>query len=253
LIDKSSRMIRDALCRAAAEPEGCALVAGKIEPGLFPSTALGKASADRCKADGYLHVIRTESKGKAAREICTLTEKGRHFLVQESAPREVIEDLVRVLESRQVEITQMTTVLERMQDGLTGLRTIVEQMLPRLMEPPVGRNGTLQHGTHMNGTVTLYAPYSTKANQDTLFAEVKAKLAEWHAAGATEDCSLPELYRRLEISPQPSIGQFHDVLRQLHEDQLIYLHPWTGPLYALPAPAYALMVGHEIGYYASIR
>ena len=39
----------------------------------------------------------------------------------------------------------------------------------------------------------------------------------------------------------------------MHDDREVYLHPWTGPLYALPQPPFALMVGHEIDYYASLR
>ena len=53
--------------------------------------------------------------------------------------------------------------------------------------------------------------------------------------------------------PAPTIGHFHDSLRRLHEQEKIYLHPWTGPLYEIPEPPYALLVGHEIAYYASIR
>jgi len=29
--------------------------------------------------------------------------------------------------------------------------------------------------------------------------------------------------------------------------------PWTGPLYDLPEPHFALLVGHEVAYYASSR
>lgn len=71
--------------------------------------------------------------------------------------------------------------------------------------------------------------------------------------GRGQDCPLPELYRKLEPGARLSIGHFHDCLRRLHEENQIYLHPWTGPLYALPEPAYALLVGHEIAYYASVR
>ena len=80
-----------------------------------------------------------------------------------------------------------------------------------------------------------------------------ARLADWSGA-AGEDCPLPELYRSLAIldSP-PTIGEFHDCLRKLHADGAVYLHPWTGPLYALPEPAYALLAGHNIAYYASPR
>jgi hypothetical protein len=71
---------------------------------------------------------------------------------------------------------------------------------------------------------------------------------------AGEDCPLPKLCHSLSIcEPQPTIGEFHDCLRQLHAEGSIYLHPWTGPLYALPEPAYALLAGHGIAYDASIR
>jgi hypothetical protein len=50
-----------------------------------------------------------------------------------------------------------------------------------------------------------------------------------------------------------TIGHFHDTLRELHEQEKIYLHPWTGPLYEMAEPAYALLAGHEIAFYASIR
>jgi hypothetical protein len=43
------------------------------------------------------------------------------------------------------------------------------------------------------------------------------------------------------------------VLRQLREQQQIELHPWTGPLYAIPEPVYALLCGHEVVYYARKR
>jgi hypothetical protein len=88
----------------------------------------------------------------------------------------------------------------------------------------------------------------------TSYQAIREQLAAWHAADALSDCPLPELYRRLRAeTPRLTIGQFHDRLRRMHQDEHIYLHPWTGPLYALPEPAFALLVGHEIAYYASLR
>jgi hypothetical protein len=82
----------------------------------------------------------------------------------------------------------------------------------------------------------------------------RAALAAWHDSGALGDCPLPELFRRLQPRlPGLTIGQFHDGLRHLHQDEAIYLHPWTGPLYEMPEPALALLIGHEIAYYASLR
>ena len=43
------------------------------------------------------------------------------------------------------------------------------------------------------------------------------------------------------------------VAKGLHETSQVYLHPWTGPLYDIPEPPYALLVGHEVAYYASVR
>ena len=63
-----------------------------------------------------------------------------------------------------------------------------------------------------------------------------------------------ELFRRLQaLSPGLTLGAFHDALRRLHDGGHIYLHPWTGPLYDIPEPACALLVGHMVAYYASGR
>ncbi len=65
---------------------------------------------------------------------------------------------------------------------------------------------------------------------------------------------MPELYRQAQGRlPRLTIGQFHDVLRRLYNEGQVYLHPWTGPLYDLPEPPQALLVGHEVAYYASLR
>jgi hypothetical protein len=104
----------------------------------------------------------------------------------------------------------------------------------------------------MNGTATL-APL--KPDTDELGGAVLTYLADWAtSAAAGQDCPLPELYRALTTRESPpTIGEFHDGLRRLQAARRIYLHPWTGPLYALPEPAYALLVGHEIAYYASLN
>jgi hypothetical protein len=102
----------------------------------------------------------------------------------------------------------------------------------------------------MGGEVAVLLDAPTRTD---LGPAILARLADWSGA-AGEDCPLPELYRALSIlDAPPSIGEFHDCLRKLHADGTVYLHPWTGPLYALPEPAYALLAGHNIAYYASQR
>jgi DNA-binding PadR family transcriptional regulator len=247
LADKSTRLILDALARAAAEPAGIALFAQKTEPGLFPSTTSAKVAADRARTDGLLQVIEAEANGRKAREVVILTEKGREFLARQANPRQVIEDFVRVLEDRQAAVAELSATVTRMAAGLDAMRATVEQVIPRLTDHHAS------NGTPMNA-IFIPAPPVAPAASDALIADVKARLAEWHAAsGASQDCPLPALYRNLESKNQVSVGLFHDALRQLHDDHQVYLHPWTGPLYALPEPAFALLVGHEVAYYASIR
>lgn len=105
----------------------------------------------------------------------------------------------------------------------------------------------------MNGVATLES--SVAIQTDDLAAAILTRLIDWAASAvAGQDCPLPELYRSLTTREVPlTIGVFHDCLRQLHDDHRVYLHPWTGPLYALPEPAYALLVGHNVAYYASVR
>jgi hypothetical protein len=86
-----------------------------------------------------------------------------------------------------------------------------------------------------------------------LESELVAYLRRRHEAGSLADCPLAELYHHVRTNhPGLTIGQFHDIVRRLHESRRLYLHPWTGPLYELPEPACALLVGHEVACYASL-
>ena len=247
MADKSTQLILDALTRAAAEPAGLSLYAQKAEPGLFPATTGAKVAADRAKADGLIQVVQSEARGRTVREVCVLTDKGMQFLAHQASPRQVIEDFVRVLEDRQAAVADLSAAVARMAASLEAMRATVEQVIPRLTDPHSS------NGTPMNA-IFIPARPSAPAASDALIADVKTQLAEWHAAaGSSQDCPLPDLYRRLDAVNQVSVGLFHDALRQLHDDHQVYLHPWTGPLYALPEPAFALLVGHEVAYYASIR
>src|SRR5262249_40032177 len=153
-------------------------------------------------------------------------------------PRQVLEDFVRVLEDRQAGVAELSASAARMAAGLEALHRTVEQVLPRLTDHHQS------NGSPMNA-IFIPARPSAPATPDALIADVKGRLAEWHAAaGSSQDCPLPDLYRKLESESRFSVGLFHDALRQLHDDHQVYLHPWTGPLYALPEPAFALLVGH---------
>jgi hypothetical protein len=228
-------MLLDGLSRAAADPAGVPLFGGKSSPGLFAASASGRAIAQRCKDEGLLRVVRTETGGKAPLDVCTITEKGLAYLLGQVSPRQILEDFIRTLEAKQVQAGELLLIARQMQAGLDALKLTAEKVLQQMQQP-----------------AALPAPCAN--GSETWPGAALAYLARRQGAGASEDCPLPELFRHAQqTSPGLTVGQFHDGLRRMLDAGQVYLHPWTGPLYAIPEPAYALLVGHEIAYYASTR
>jgi hypothetical protein len=261
--DKLTPLVLDALARAAADPSGLPLHASKADPGLFPASAAAKPAAQKCLQEGLIHVVRTDLKGKQSRDLYAATDKGLQFLIDHGSPKQVLDDFVRVLEERQAEVSDLLAAAKRMAAGLEGMKRVAEAVLPRVEmtslpspQPPVRRDQRERAGLPApagrgEDRTALLEPVTT-----TELAElVLTRLHDWAAtAGVPRDCPLPELFASLStLDPAPTVGQFHDALRRLHDDRRVYLHPWTGPLYALPDPAAALLVGHEVAFYASLR
>lgn len=214
MTDKIALLLLTALRRALAEPSGLPLHGGKSA--LFPSSNLGKQAAQQCVDEALLQPLDDSRFG--------LTERGLDWLLQQVSPRTILDDLVRALEARQQESTALVSAARQMQTTLETLRSRVDRVL---QEAPTA------------------APSSAWQEKVVAFLEQRR---------AAEDCSLPELFNQAQsIAPRLTIGGFHDGLRQLRDDGRLYLHPWTGPLYALPEPPFALLIGHEIAYYASPR
>jgi len=255
MADKSTQLILDALSQAAADPAGVPLHGSKAAPGLFAATAPAKQAAQRCKDEGYLRVVRTESKGKNVYEVCAITEKGLAYLLSQVSAKQVLEDFVRALEARQAQVGDLVAAARQAQASLDGLRATVETVLHAVGtgQPTVAsKNGKAPAPGEAAGRAHG-SPGETPA-ADTWTAAVLSHLTQWQASGASEDCPLPDLYRHARTAaPALTVGQFHDGLRRLHDQEQIYLHPWTGPLYDIPEPPYALLIGHDIAYYASRR
>lgn len=217
LADKVATLIANALRRAAVESAGLPMFSQRTQAGLFPLSALGKQAADRACGNGLFQRI-NENRDK-----WTLTEIGRERLLEEANPKQVLEDCVRAIEARHDQVIALKATLDSITGQLTGLQTTIESVLPTIS--PV----------------------------DSIDRAVMETLNGWQSEAA-EDCPLPELYRRTELSrPGLTIGSFHDSLRRLLQTEMIYLHPWTGPLYAVAEPAFAMLTGHEVAYYASKR
>jgi hypothetical protein len=210
-------------------------------PGLFATSTSARQAAESCKQNDYLRVVRTDTRGKAKHEVCTLTDKGLGYLLSQSSPKKVLETLVQALETRQQELAQLTAATQRMAASLDALKASAEKVMSAVAKSDLAvTHARWLDRAKENGTPGDLCP--------TLLAH----LARWHSAAPAEDCPLPELYRRLRPAAV-TIGQFHDGLRTLHDRAQVYLHPWTGPLHEIPDPALALMVGHALAYYASPR
>jgi hypothetical protein len=230
LADKSTLLVLDALGRAAADPAGVPLIGSKSA--LFPASPLARQAAQRCLDEQFLRVVRTEERGKSVQEYCTLTERGLAYLLQRVHPRHVLEDLLRALEARQQQLDVIVSMSRSTLAEINDLKTSTEQVLQDLKHKAnnleCSKNGSIDQ-TH----------------------SILECLMRWDDS---RDCPLPDLYcQARSFDSTLTVGIFHDGLRRLYEREQIYLHPWTGPLYDLPEPSLALLVGHEIAYYASIR
>jgi hypothetical protein len=144
--------------------------------------------------------------------------RGLSHLIQEVPPRQVLEDFVRAVEARENQLTDLATQVCTLLANLEAMRGHLSQVLS-----------------------TLYAPRKEYA------ATLVQAIQGWKGA---EDMPLPELYQ--QVGAVQSVGVFHDVLRELAVAGQIRLQPWTGPLYEMPQPELALLIGHEIGYYVSL-
>jgi hypothetical protein len=248
MANKSTSLILDALTKAMAQPAGVPLHGNKKLPGLFTASASARQAAQRCLEDGYLRVVHREPRGSSVRDFCALTEKGLAYVLSQLSPRQVLEELVHTLQARKAQVAELITMIHQWQAGLDSLQITVEKALQQIQPP--GNASVPGPSPSVNGRTDL----KSVPQQEAMTADLLATLGLWQPSGVPADCPLPELYRRTEPNaPALTIGRFHDSLRRLHETGKIYLHPWTGPLYEIPEPPYALLVGHEVAYYASVR
>jgi DNA-binding PadR family transcriptional regulator len=239
LADKSSRMLIDALTRASLEPDGALLLSSKVEEGLFPPTSVAKRIADRCKEEGLLEVVRLDQAGKKSREIALITDKGRELLKESANPQQLLEDFLRLLERREEQISSLQQQVTSLYQSIRATHEMLGQYLPDMVKLPP------------KAVQTLPETIAEEPKPVDIKQRILGHLSNWQKPGdAIRDCPLPQLFQA--IGNGCTIGQFHDELRGLDKLKKITLHPWTGPLYLLPMPAFALLIGHQIAYYASL-
>jgi hypothetical protein len=265
MAEKLTPVILAGLSRAASSA-GLPLHGTRSATGLFPNTAAGKQAAQTCCSEGYLTTLPTESspcrdgggtttavRKKAGAALYTITDAGLEFLFVQVSPREAFAEFAAALRSREGQLGELCDLTRNTLATTEALRVSIEKALDRIVGQAAPTAGNLK---------ALLSEFLGEAQRPDEKPEPSAalencileELGRWQQSAACEDYALPALHRHACTHiPGLTIGAFHDVLRRLQECGKIYLHPWTGPLYELPEPPCALLVGHEIAYYASLK
>ena len=205
-----------ALRRLATEPAGRRIYGKGQPPGLFPtrSAAAGR-TVSALEQDRLIEIDGLEPAS------ARITAAGRDALVAQDVPKELLEDLLRVAEAQQERLSCLVDEVDTYRQQLTALRELVAAVLGGASSP-------------------------AGPDEDVL-AVLQARA---DAPGAT---TLSDLHAALRRGGPVSVGQLHDALRRLSAAGAVRLSPWTGPLYELPDPSLALLIGHEVLYYAALR
>jgi hypothetical protein len=197
---------------------------------MFPASASGREAAMLAQQLGFVRPLTDQMNGKQTARLWTISEPGRAHWLKQSDPRQAVRALADAIEACRHELAELGTRAVGCRDYLSRLSIAVENSFSNSKNP---------------------AQAAAKTSDAEPANAILDCLRAWRDSG---DCPLPALFEKVKVGcPDMSLGAFHDALRRLRDHAVIHLHPWTGPLYELPDPSVALLAGHEIAYYASVR
>ena len=204
------------LRRLLAEP-GAKLFGGGRSRGVFPQrTVAAERAAAALLEQGYLEA--DDDQG-----ICRITPLGLKWLAENDEVKVLLEDVLRSAETQRERLESIAESCLKEATRLAQQRMAVSTILARM------------------GSATADGEAIDEAVLDSLRRRCDR---------AMTDSSVAEVFHDMqERGVDLSIGRFHDSLRRLRESGRVRLAPWTGPLYEMPSPALALLIGHEVLYY----
>jgi hypothetical protein len=241
LSNKAQDLLLEALRLAIAQPEEQRLFRGGKLPGLFATRTGDSAdAAAHAIREGFLEVVRTESKGKVVNEWVRATPRAITYLHTHESPLAVLRELRDILASNRVGIPIW---MERLQEDI---RDHVQETLKRLASLEARVEDALKQATHgpvLPDRATTAVPWAYEA---VTYLDQRA------VNGAPGECPLPELFRAVcRAFPNLSLIEFQDGLRRLVDYRALRLVRFPGPIAELAEPEFAMPDGRDTLYYAA--
>jgi hypothetical protein len=241
-------IIVTALKQALAEPREQRLhKSGKLA-GLFPGRSGPNAEAAAlAMREGWLDVVRAETKGKVRIEWVKITPKGVEFLHANESPVAALRELQTALQTTREGVPVWLAQLDQRWEGFTQQ---VWEELDKLTQRLDSLSSTVEEALRRSGSIGPHVPANVATK--VLWAEAALTyLDQRKESGSPEACPLPELFAAVRIQhPKLELLEFHDGMRRLHDHRVLQLMPFADSADVLPEPEYALLDGTKVLYFA---
>jgi hypothetical protein len=247
--DKMTLALLEALRQALAEPGEQPMVKVGGRPGLFTGKKGVQAeAAARAKRDGFLEIVRTETKGKSTIEWARITPAGVSFLYDHESPQRALADLKELLEINQ---RALPIWLGEMQDALRQLSAHLSHDAERWTQQLDGLSRrvaeSLQRAesneTSLSNGLASVVPWA---------ADALAYLDRRQGGANAGPCPIRELFAAIkEAHPALSLTVFHNGMRRLQDGRVVRLLPWPDDSRPPSEPEYALLDGGTVLYFVT--
>ena len=247
-----------ALTQALADPTPKVLFGSAKKPGMFAGSSQPiRKAAQLCLDEKWLEPTgEFDGKGKTRKETYRVTPAGAQAAIERSEPVDLLKQVLFLTEA----LAKSSVSIESVRQDLMRQQQTILDMLQKQQE--VTQHAMKQqHRLLETALARLRSPAAPPTPPAPARSECPSSPANWREEALqymqrhqTQHigafCSLPDLYAGVVGKHGVSIGQFHDVLRDLVQSGQVRLHPFTGSRYALEREEYALLAGKEIMYYA---
>jgi DNA-binding PadR family transcriptional regulator len=198
--------------------------------------------------EGWLEVVRTDTKGKARVDWVKITPKGVEFLHANESPIAALRDLQTALQTTREGVPVWLAQLDVRWEGFT--QQVWEEM-DKLIQRLDALSLRVEEALRRAGAIGPNVPPNVAAS--VLWAEVAVTYLDRRKEnGVPEACPLPELFAAVRMHhPKLELIEFHDGVRCLHDHRVVELTAFNDSATNLPQPEYALIDGARVLYFVS--